>query len=285
MREFGYYTPGTVPEAIELLVDHGDGAKLLAGGTDLLLQMRAGQLDVDALVSVKQLDSLKGIEYTSHEGLRIGASVTLRDLTRSQIIKVKYPCLVETCTLMASEQVRSLATIGGNLCNASPAADLAPPLMALGASANIAGPAGERRLALQDFFLGPGDSALAPGELLVDLSLPAPRGDTVYLKHSTRAHMDIAVVGVAANVDFAPNREIQAARIVLGAVAPVPIRAREAEQILIGQTMNGALIEKAAAIAADESSPISDIRGSDWYRKRMITVLVRRSLQALSHTA
>jgi carbon-monoxide dehydrogenase medium subunit len=284
MREFAYYAPRSVPEAIDLLVDLGDRAKLLAGGTDLLLQMRSRQVEIDALVSIKHLELLNGIDYSSIDGLRIGASESLRSLTRAEIIKVKYPCLAETCYLMASEQVRSLATIGGNLCNASPAADLAPPLIALGASATIAGLSGERIIALEDFFLGPGECALRPDELLVDLIIPPPRGDTVFLKHSPRAYMDISVVGVAVNLDRFANGKVRAARIALGAVAPTPIRARGAEGILVGRVLSQKLIEKAAALAAEQASPISDIRGSDWYRKRMIAVLVRRSLLAQPQT-
>lgn len=184
---------------------------------------------------------------------------------------------------MASMQIRNLATIGGNLCNAAPSADLAPPLIALEGTAVIAGPDGERRILLDQFFLGPGQTALAPGELLVavELPVPHPRAAAVYLKNSPRRAMDIAVVGVAAAIAWL-DRRCEVVRIVLGAVAPTPLRARRAENLLLGQEISQERVAEAARTAAQEAQPIDDVRGSAWYRRRMVDVLVRRALLQLA---
>jgi carbon-monoxide dehydrogenase medium subunit len=186
---------------------------------------------------------------------------------------------------MASVQIRNLATVGGNMCNAAPSADLAPILIALNAIARIAGheSRGERRVLLEDFFAGPGRSVLAPGELLVSLEVPPPAGPSLYLKQSPRAHMDIAVVGVGLAVQL-KDGHCELARIVLGAVAPVPMRARRAEAELTGGPLTVERIDRAAKIAAEEAKPIDDVRGSAWYRRRMVEVMTRRGLMSLSKT-
>jgi carbon-monoxide dehydrogenase medium subunit len=181
---------------------------------------------------------------------------------------------------MASEQIRNFATVGGNLCNASPSADLAPPLIALDATVCLAGREGERRLPLEAMFLGPGRSALEAGELLKEIHVPPPAGQTVYLKQAPRAYMDIAVVGVAVRIEQADGR-CEQARIALGAVAPVPLRAFRAETELVGRPLTAERIQRAAAIAAEECSPIDDVRSSAWYRRRAVEVLTRRALQQL----
>lgn len=280
MRAFDHYNPQSLPEALRLLDKLNGQAHLLAGGTDLILKMKAGLETPTTIINIKRLPELQGISYDENTGLQLGAATTLRELTRSPIIRDHYPCLVQTAGLMASEQIRSFATVGGNLCNASPSADLAPPLIILGAIAHIVGGQGARELPLQAFFLDPGQSALQSGELLQKITIPPARGEALYIKHTPRAFMDIAVVGVGIWLQTAEN-VCQEVRIVLAAVAPIPLRARRAEVELAGQPLTPDRIARAAKLAAEEASPIDDVRGSSWYRRRMLEVATRRGLQQI----
>jgi carbon-monoxide dehydrogenase medium subunit len=280
MKPFDHYSPESLSEAIELIARFDGKGHVIAGGTDLNLKMKAGTLAPDALINIKRLSELKGISYEEDKGLEIGALTTLRELTRSDIIQDRYPSLAYAASLMASEQIRSFATLGGNLCNAAPSADLAPPLIAFRGEARIVGSSGEHTIPLEDFFLGPGSTALKPGELLMQINLPPPVGKTVFLKHSPRVYMDISVVCVGLQL-FAVDGVCRQERIVLGAVAPVPLRARRAEAELGGKMLTPGNISKAAQIAAEECSPIDDVRGSAWYRRRMVEVLTRRGLNLL----
>jgi carbon-monoxide dehydrogenase medium subunit len=297
MNSFDHFTPATLAEALALLGRLNGQVRVIAGGTDLLLKMKAGLVTPPAVINIKRLPELKGIYYDNQSGLRLGALTTLRDLCRSSIIQEHYPSLAQAAGLMASEQIRSFATLGGNLCNASPSADLAPPLIALDATACLAGPGndgagGQRRLSLEAFFLGPGRSALGAGELLKVIHVPPPAGKTLYLKQAPRAYMDIAVAGVAVRIEQArlepangaqTDGRCEQARIVLGAVAPVPLRAFRAETELVGRPLTAERIERAAAVAAEECTPIDDVRSSAWYRRRTVQVLTRRALQQLSY--
>jgi len=280
MHPFDHFTPHTLSEAQVLLSEQNGNAAVIAGGTDLLLKMKAGFQKPAAIINIKNLADLKGLTYTEEGGLKLGALTTLRELARSPEIRKHYPSLAQTAHLMASEQIRSLATVGGNLCNAAPSADLAPPLMALGASVCLVASTSERWLPLADFFLGPGKTALQPGELLKEMSLPPPEGETIYLKHSPRAYMDIAVVGVAVQMQL-EGQVCHEVRLVLGAVAPVPLRARRSEAALAGQVLTKECIAQAVQIAAEECSPIDDVRGSADYRRRMVAVLVKRGLNRI----
>ncbi len=281
MQEFDHYTPQSLPEALDLLGRLNGQARIIAGGSDLMIQMKAGLVTPAAVINIKRLSALKGISYDEQTGLQLGALTTLGELTRSPIIREHYPCLAQTAGLMASKQIRNFATVGGNICNASPAADSVSPLIAMGATLDLIGPQGGRRLSLEDFFLGPGQSALAPGELLQRINVPPPEGETIYIKHVPRSFMDIAVVGVGIRLKIEENI-CQAARIVLGAVAPTPIRAKQAETELIGQPLTPDRLDRAAKIAADECMPIDDVGSSAWYRRRMVEVATRRCLHALT---
>ncbi|GMR11725.1 MAG: xanthine dehydrogenase family protein subunit M [Anaerolineae bacterium] len=283
MREFDFLAPRSVDEAIAFMSEREGEVHILAGGTDLLLGMREGTIAPRAVMSLKKLEQFRVIDHSKDSGLRLGAMVTLRQIARSPQIRSHYPSLAEAALLMASEQVRSLATVGGNLCNAAPSADMAPPLIALDAVVRLIGSDGERRLPLEEFFLGPGSTALGSGELLAEIEVPPTKRTTRYMRLTPRAHMDIAVVGVAAGIQL-DDSSVRAARIVLGAVAPVPLRVRPAEAALIGKPFAQAAIEAASTIAAQECSPISDVRGSDWYRRRMVGVLVTRALRSLSES-
>ncbi|MBI3243204.1 MAG: xanthine dehydrogenase family protein subunit M [Chloroflexi bacterium] len=278
MNSFDYFSPKSLSEASEILARYHGEARAVAGGTDLLLKMKAGRLAPKAVVNIKRIPELRGLTFNGH--LMIGALTTLEELKRSPVIHEHYPALAEAANTMASVQIRNLATVGGNLCNAAPSADLAPILIALKAIARIAGPGGERRLPLDEFFTGPGATVLAPGELLVGLKVLRPDGPALYLKHSPREHMDIAVVGVGLSLQLKEGR-CESARVALGAVAPTPLRARNAEDELTSGPLTADRIHRAAKLAAEESKPIDDVRGSAWYRRRMVEVMTRRGLETL----
>jgi len=282
MKAFEYFAPRSLAEATEVLAKYQGEARTVAGGTDLLLKMKAGRLSPKAIVNIKRVPELRGLTFNSH--LTLGALTTLEEIKQSSMIRERYPALSDAAATMASVQIRNLATVGGNLCNAAPSADLAPILIALNAAARLAGIKGERRIPLEDFFTGPGTTVLAPGELLVSLEVPPPAGPSVYLKHSPREHMDIAVVGIglALRGYHLLSHECAEPRVVLGAVAPVPLRARRAEAELTGGPLAAERIDRAAKIAAEEAKPIDDVRGSAWYRRRMVAVLTRRGLETLT---
>jgi len=273
MKSFDYFSPKTLSEASEILSKNNGDARMIAGGTDLLLKMKAGRLAPKAIVNIKRIPDLRGLTFNSH--LTMGALTTLEEIKGSPIIRQHYPALSEAAATMASVQIRNLATVGGNMCNAAPSADLAPILIALNAVAVIRGAKGERRVSLEEFFTGPGKSVLGVGELLVSLEVPKQEGRSIYLKHSPREHMDIAVVGVGIAL------QKNSARIVLGAVAPIPLRAKKAEEEVMSGSLTKERIERAAKIAAEESKPIDDVRGSVWYRKKMVEVVVKRGLMEL----
>lgn len=285
MHSFDYFNPQALPEAFELLASLNGQAKIIAGGTILLPQMKGTALTPAAVVNIKRLAELKGITYNDTEGLHLGALTTLSELIRASVIQQHYPVLAHIAGLMATPQIRNLATIGGNLSNAAPFADLAPPLIALGATAHLASLTTTRQLPLESFFLGPGQTVLAPGELLTHLNVPPPAGRTIYLKHSLRpaTFMGPGVVGVAARL-WLVNGLCQAVAMVLGAVAPTPVRAQRAEAVLLGQPLTADLITQAAKTAAEECVFLDDMRSSAWYRQRIVQVLVERALVELTLT-
>lgn len=279
MKSFDYFSPQTLQDAIRILGDSGGHARVLAGGTDLLIRMKRKQWTPRSVVSLKRTPGLRQIQLNSE--LRLGALVTLNDLIRSPIIREHCPVLADTARTMAGVQVRNLATVGGNLCNASPAADMAPPLIALNARAVVVGSAGERVVPLEEFFAGVGKSVLAPDEILREVLVPRSTDAmrVSYRKIEHRAAMDIAIVGVAVSAKSPDGEEV---RIVLGAVAPTPVRARQAEALLCGREWNEALIAQAARVAAGEAQPIDDVRGSAWYRREMVEVITRRQLSEIA---
>jgi len=270
-----------VDECLAMLSERGPGTKMLAGGTDLLPQLKNALLKPPWVVDLSGVPELGGISDAEGGGLRIGATVSARALELDARVRSKYPSLAESAALVGSVQVRNLATLGGNLCNAAPSADMAPPLLALDATAVIAGPSGRRRVPIASFFEGVRRTVLTPNELLVELILPAPRPHSggSYLRHTPRRELDIAVVGVASQVALS-NGRCTGARIALAAVAPVPLRATAAEQALEGQVPTPALIDRAGTLAQEAARPISDQRGSAEFRRHLVRVLTRRTLQA-----
>jgi carbon-monoxide dehydrogenase medium subunit len=271
--------PTSVEECLRALADRGPDARVVAGGTDLVPQLKAGMLQTGCVVDLSGVKQLRQLARANGSGLRIGAAVTARTLERDAAVKKAYPALSESGALVGSVQVRNLATLGGNLCNAAPSADMAPPLLALDAEAVIAGPNGTRRVPLASFFLGVRRTVLEPGELLVEIVVPDPRPHRGgnYRRHTPRRELDIAVVGVASQLTLAQG-VCTKARIALAAVAPTPVRATAAERLLEGQPVTPELIERAAAAAVEAARPISDQRGSADFRRHLVQVLTRRTL-------
>ncbi|MDP7072672.1 MAG: xanthine dehydrogenase family protein subunit M [Candidatus Marinimicrobia bacterium] len=278
MKTFEHYAPDSIEELLEMLKSKPN-AKLIAGGTDLLLQMKQGTARPETVISLKNVEELRGFSV-SKNGYRLGAGMSLRGITRSNELTQNFPGLVYAAGVVASEQIRTLATLGGNICNASPSADMVPPLIALDAVVQLVSNQGQRDLSLSDFFKGPGESVLKSGEIMHSIFLPQPSGNMIYTKHAPRKFMDLAVVGVAVRL-AKKNGKINEARVALGAVGPVPFRAEKTEALLAGQTLTTELMLEAGEMAAGECVPIDDIRGSAWYRKRMVKVHVRRNLETL----
>ncbi len=279
MRRFDLATPRSVDECLKLLAERGPETKLVAGGTDLLVQMKNGVLKPARVIDLSGVPELRVLGADDGRGLRVGAAVTARRLERDGTVRATGTSLAESAALVGSIQVRNLATVGGNLCNAAPSADMAPPLVALDAEAVIAGPSGRRRVPMASFFTGVRRTVLAPDELLLELAVPAPgpHSGGSYLRHTPRRELDIAVVGVASQLTLADG-VCTKARIALAAVAPTPVRATAAERSLEGQRLTSSLIEHAATLAVDAARPISDQRGSADFRRHLVRVLTRRTL-------
>ena len=280
MRRFELVLPESVEACVKALAQSGGETKVLAGGTDLLPQMKNGVLKPARVIDLSGIARLRAIESGNGQGIRIGAAVTARTLELDRAIRGPYLSLAESGALVGSVQIRNLATLGGNLCNAAPSADMAPPLVALDAEAVITGPKGERRVPIAAFFTGVRRTVLAPDELLVELAVPnpGPRSGGNYLRHTPRRELDIAVVGVASQLTLGSNGVCTKARIALAAVAPVPLRATAAEQSLEGQPVTPDRIARAADLAVQAAKPISDQRGSADFRRHLVRVLTRRTL-------
>jgi carbon-monoxide dehydrogenase medium subunit len=276
LRRFEYFEPATLAEASALLARYGARAQPLAGGTDLLVELKEQLRRADCVVNIKKIPGIAAMSFDPRAGLRIGALVTAREIEISPVTAKYYPSLVQAARELGSIQVRNRATIVGNVCRASPSADTLPPLIADGAVVSIHGGQGTRRVPLEDFFTGPGKTVLKSGELVTEIVVPppAPRTGKVYIKHGRRKAMELATVGVAVTLELEDE-----VRIVLGAVAPTPIRAKAAEALLRGREIDPALIERAARAAVEESRPISNVRASAEYRREMVGVLTRRALQ------
>jgi carbon-monoxide dehydrogenase medium subunit len=287
MARFNYLEPHSLDEALQMLADGGDNARLVAGSTDFLIRWRTGFWRPDTVVCMQHVPDLDVINWNEDDGLSLGAMATVQAIEQHPMIRERYPALVAGATAFAGVQVRNLATVGGNACNASPAGDTLPALLAYDAQCRITSQGGDRWLPLHGFFLGPGRTALAPGEILTELRLPAPAPTTggLYIKHSPRGAMDISAVGVASVVSLASDGTCSVVRIALGAVAPVPMRADAAEGRLVGQVPDAANLAEAARIGAQSTNPISDVRSSADYRREMVQVLTQRTLQHAVDTA
>ena len=288
MHAITYETPKSLDEAVKLMAAHGEKARALSGGTDLLIQLRAGTRRPEYVVNIKNIPELTRISFSLQHGLKLGAAVPCIEIHENGDMRKYYPGLTEAAHLIGSLQIQSRASVGGNLCNGSPAADTTPALIALGARARVAGPKGERMVPVEGFCLAPGRTVLQPGELLVEFHIPAPdrHASDAYLRFIPRNEMDIAVVGVGAalTLDMSDDRVV-AARIALGAVGPTPILAAEAAKSLIGKPLDAAAIDNAARLAIAASSPIDDMRGTAEFRRHVVGVLTRRTLAKAAERA
>jgi CO/xanthine dehydrogenase FAD-binding subunit len=280
VKWFDYAAPESVGEAVELLTAH-PGARMLAGGTDLLVQLRSGRQQTDLVVDVKRIPELNTVHYDPKLGLTLGAAVPCYRVYRDDAIPRHYPALAEVASLIGGTQIQGRASIGGNLCNAAPSADSVPLLIAFGATCQIAGTNRTRELAVEDFCLAPGRNALQPGELLVSLHLPAPQphSGARYLRFIPRNEMDIAVAGAGVEVVL-DNGTFRSARIALASVAPTPLFVPEANLALAGKPVHEFSIATAAAVARSAAKPITDMRGTAEYRRHLCGVLTRRALEA-----
>ena len=286
MKDFIYLAPENLTEAISLLSQKGKRARVMAGGTDFLVEMKNQEVEPETIIDLKRIPNLDKIDYCGNKGLRMGALVKIRDIETSKVIQEKFTILSQAAGLLGSVQVRNKATIGGNLCHASPSADMAPALIGLGATVKFVGKSGEKFLPLEEFFKGPGETVLKNNEILTEIKVPSMPdfSEGVYLKFSPRSAVDLAMVGVACVLRMDTNNsKCLDVRIVLGAVAPTPIRARKGEALIKGEKLSESLIKEAAKVVREEAKPISDIRASEWYRKEIVEVLVGRAISQASN--
>jgi CO/xanthine dehydrogenase FAD-binding subunit len=282
LQAFNYVAAQSVDEVIKLLAEKGDTARVMSGGTDLLVALREGRRKADLVIDVKRLKETTEMSYDAQQGLSLGAAVPCHRMYDDKAVSNAYPGLIDSASLIGGIQIQGRASMGGNLCNASPAADSIPALIAHSAICIIAGPNGRRQLSVEEFCVAPGRTALQTGEFLVSLQIPAPKSGfgAAYLRFIPRNEMDIAVVGVGASVQLDESRtKIVAARIALGAVAPKPLYVAAAGEALVGKTISDEAIDEAARLAQAAATPITDMRGTAEYRKHLCAVLTRRVLR------
>jgi CO/xanthine dehydrogenase FAD-binding subunit len=285
LKPFDYVAPSSLAEGAKLCGSH-PAALLLAGGTDLLVQLRAGRKTSDLVIDVKRIPELNEIRYDPGEGLTLGAAVPCYRIYADNGVRGAYPALCAVAELIGGIQIQGRASIGGNVCNAAPSADAVPILIALGATCRTLGPQGAREIAIEEFHTGPGRNVLMPGELLVSLHLPPvqARSGSRYLRFIPRNEMDIAVAGAGVAVTL-ENGVFRSARIALSSVAPTPLYVREAGDWLAGKPVNAESIQTAAELAKAAAKPITDMRGTADYRKHLCAVLTRRALESAIHDA
>ncbi len=285
--QFEYLAPASIGEACNLLLELGEGAKVMAGATDLIPPMKDKAIIPEYLIDLKKIPGLDYLEYDETEGLKIGALTTLRTLETSPLVKEKNPAVAHAAKVVASTQIRMKGTMAGNICNASPSCDSAPNLLAQGAKILVQGPNSERVIKIEDFFLGVKRTSLEPGEIVTGIVIPPLKENeaAAYIKHAVRKAMDLAIIGVAVKIK-AENGICTDAKIALGAVAATPIRAPKAEEAMTGKELTDEVIVKASEEAMNSCNPISDIRASKEYRKDMVRVFTKRAIkQAMEQLA
>ena len=281
-----FEAPASVDAAVALLAKGGEGARVLAGGTDLLVQLRSGVVEPSMVVDIKRLPEVCEIA-AEDGGFRVGAAVSGAELGEHAELKALWPGVVEAAELIGSTQIQGRASMGGNLCNASPAADTVPALIAARATCTVAGPRGRREVAVEDVCTGPGRTSLAPGEFVVSFHLPArpARSGDAYLRFIPRTEMDIAVVGVGVSLTLDLQGACTQAEVSLGAVAPTALRVREAAEALVGTRLDDAAMEALARAAAAACRPIDDKRGTVAFRTRVAGVLAQRAARIAAERA
>jgi carbon-monoxide dehydrogenase medium subunit len=283
MRRFDYHRPRRLKEALDLMDRLEGRARYIAGGTDILVRMKQGLLRPEALISLRGIPELRGMK--ANGGLWVGSGTPFREIERDPSIRGQYPALAEAAGWLANPQIRNVATVGGNLANAAPSADSAPPLIVLGVMLTVEGPGGGRQVAIDDFFRGPGKTCLDPTEILTGVLLPrrTERTGTAFCKIG-RTRQDIAVVNAAAFVEM-EGRVFKRCRLCVGAVAPVPLRLLRAEAMLEGRAMDEDLLGQVASVVREEVSPITDVRSSEAYRRHVSGVLVKRAIRQAAAVA
>ncbi len=301
MKKFDYLRPKNLEEALALLNQYRERAKLIAGGTDLIVKIKQKEIAPEVLISLQEIHELKEIRYNGN--LRIGSLVTHRMIEKSDLIRKEFTALSDAVDVLGSIQIRNVGTIGGNICTAAPSADTVPPLLVLGAQVKLKSLKGERVLPLEQFFLGPGETTIEQGEILTEIPIPKllPYTGSAYWKHQRRKALDLPILGVAVLLSLdrstvtcsdllctsSPISTVLHAlegeevvckevRIALGVAAPTPMRATQAENLLRGKKISDELISEVAEMAAQEAKPRDTIRGEAWYRREMVRVLVRR---------
>ena len=284
MKPFSYVAPQSLEDALQVLAQaEGPGqVRAIVGGTDLIDQMTQGHRTPSVVLDVKRIPEMMRLEWVPGEGLHIGAAVPCTDTAAFPAVKENYASIEESCLLVGSIQIQNRASIGGNIGNSAPSADTVPGLITYAARAAITGPRGSREIPLEEFFTGPGQNVLEPDEILLETIVPPPPPNSSghYLRFIPRNEMDIAVVGVGSLLVLEPGtRRCDQARIALASVAPTPVRARAAEAVLEGKEVTADLIQEAGERAVEACNPITDVRGSIEYRKELVKVLTRRTLQ------
>ena len=281
MMSVNYLSPLTISEATEMLSQNSGSTKILSGGTDLLVSMRLSKQTPDTIVDIKNIAQTREI-IVEDNVVSIGAAVPAIQITEHPQIKEIFPGLVEATELIGSSQIQSRASLGGNLCNSSPAADTVPSLVANDAQCHIAGPRGERIILVNKFCTGPGKNILEADEFLVKLVLPLPKEQSsdAYLRFTPRNEMDIAVVGAGVSVNLDKSGTCKSARVALGAVAPTVMLLTEAANVLIDSRLEDSDLNKLAALASNASRPINDKRGTSEFRKHVVGILAKRAVLA-----
>ena len=282
MKAIDYCSPPTLSQALQVLSEADGRVGLLAGGTDIIVQVRESGRDLDVLMDIKRIPELNELSYNEERGLVLGAAVPCTLVYEDTEVASRYPGLVDAAALVGGTAIQNRATFGGNLCNASPAADTVPALIVHHAICQIAGPQGGREAPVEDFCTAPGQTVLEAGELLVSFHIPPPQENfgAHYLRFIPRNEMDIAVVGSGASVVLENDgNSIRSGRVALGAVAPTPLLVAEASSVLAGSSVSGETIRKVEQICRDAARPINDIRGTIEHRKHLSGVLARRALE------
>lgn len=281
MQSFDYVAPATADEVLSLLANKNGDAKILGGGTDLLVQLREGRRKTGLVIDIKRIPELTRVMFDPQTGLHVGAAASCHEICSDLSVSQHYPGLVDGIRLIGGVQIQSRASVGGNLCNSSPAADSIPALIVHEATCAIKGPSGLRALQAEEFCLAPGKNALQAGEFLISVNVPAPKDKfgASYLRFIPRNEMDIAVVGAGASVVLdEEGMRFVSSRIALGAVAPTPLFASEAGAFLAGKAVTRENIKEAARMAQSIAKPITDLRGTAEHRKHLCAVLVQRAL-------
>lgn len=286
MQRLKYARASSIPEAISLLQQGGETARVLAGGTDVIVQARERRRKVELFVDIKKIPETQAIEYDAAKGLTVGAATPCYLIYSDETVRKLYPALVDATTVVGGTAIQGRASLGGNLCNSSPAADTIPAMIVLGGVAKVAGPDGEREVPVEDFCTAPGRNVLGTGEFVVSISFPAPRPNAgaAWERFIPRNEMDIAVTNAASHIQL-DGGAVSWARIAIGAVAPTPLLVHEAADALIGKPLTDETIAAAAAAAKAAARPIDDMRGSIKQRKHLAGVLVERTIRKAAERA